>query len=78
MNIAPKSRWKHYKGKYYIVLAVARDESSESDLAGRLLVVYHEEDRADTVFARDISEWTQSMAGDKGFRFSPASPRVID
>lgn len=77
MNIVKGSRWKHYKGRHYLVVGIARDESGGNDLEGRLMVIYHQEFNPEVLFARSIDEWTQSMVvADNpkryAFRFEPA------
>lgn len=62
------TRWRHFKGNYYIVVAVAQD----SDYPSRRLVVYREEKRG-KVWARPLFEWDEQVIKPEyiGPRFVP-------
>ncbi len=76
MKIEPGTVWEHYKGKKFVIVALARLESTSDVMRGsdfeegRLFVVYHDIFESDQTFARPISEWCQGVGEKKAMRFS--------
>ena len=67
----PGTRWRHYKGGFYMVLTVGRLEASEE-----LMVVYqrHGAMGLDDIWVRPLAEW-EADVGD-GPRFRSATVKV--
>jgi len=55
-----KEIWRHYKGGFYEVIAVAKRESDAAEL-----VLYAKCDGDGTVWVRPLSEWNETMPNGK-------------